>query len=100
MSKPRDAPQPKIGAGHVSAMARQGLKELRGALYNDSSVAQQPEYGIWGTKTPGEVAEARRDDGRDLSDEATGSRSVLDERMQQAQRREDRDAGSKGLEKE
>jgi hypothetical protein len=51
---------PKIGEGHASAMFRQGLRELRGALYPESNVAQPPEYGLYGTQTPGEVAEARR----------------------------------------
>lgn len=51
----------KIGEGHFGAMMRQGLRELRGAMYPDSNVAQQPEYGLYGTKTPGEVAEGRRE---------------------------------------
>ncbi len=70
-------------------MARQGLRELRAAFYPDSNVAQQPEYGVYGTKTPGEVAEDRRGDGRDLEDEATKGRdSVLADRMRQAESRE------------
>jgi hypothetical protein len=71
----RDAP--KIGAGHASAMFRQGLSELRGALYPGSNVAQPAQYGLYGTKTPGEVAEARRSDGE--FNEEKGS--VLDSRM-------------------
>ena len=51
---------PKIGEGHASAMLRQGLQELRGVLYPESNVAQPPEYGLYGTRTPGEVAEARK----------------------------------------
>ncbi|MBK9118163.1 MAG: hypothetical protein IPM18_00965 [Phycisphaerales bacterium] len=51
----RDNDTPKIGAGHASAMFRQGLSELRGALYPESNVAQPTVYGIYGTKTPGEV---------------------------------------------
>ena len=50
----------KFGEGHVSAMGRLGLGELRGALYPESNVAQHSEYGLYGTLTPGEVAEARR----------------------------------------
>lgn len=51
---------PKIGAGHASAMFRQGLRELRNALYADSNVAApMTEYGIYGTRTPGEIADAR-----------------------------------------
>lgn len=52
--------KPKIGSGHASAMFRQGLRELRGAFYPESNVAQATEYGIYGTKTPGEVADGRQ----------------------------------------
>jgi hypothetical protein len=77
-------PAPKIGTGHAEAMFRQGLAELRGALYPDSNVAQPAQYGLYGTRTPGEVAEARRAEGeRDLDEEP---RSVLDERLAQAER--------------
>jgi hypothetical protein len=65
----RDAPRRKIGAGHAAGMARQGLRELRQALYPESNVAQQTDYGIWGVATPGEVAESRRSDVRDKDDE-------------------------------
>ena len=62
-------PTRKIGTGHFTAMGRLGLRELRGAVYPESNVAQQPEYGLYGTMTPGEVAEARRGDGQDLEEE-------------------------------
>jgi hypothetical protein len=65
----RDSPTPKIGAGHASGMFRQGLRELRGAFYPESNVAQQTDYGIWGVATPGEVAESRRDDARGMDEE-------------------------------
>lgn len=52
----------KIGAGHASAMFRQGLAELRAALYPDSNVAQPTQYG---TRTPGEVMQERAPDARD-----------------------------------
>ena len=94
----QENPREKWGAEHASAMARQGLRELRAAFYPDSNVAQQPEYGVYGTKTPGEIAEDRRGDGRDLEDEATKGRdSVLADRMRQAESRdrgdEDKDRG-------
>lgn len=54
--------QPKIGAGHASAMFRLGLRELRAVFFPESNVAQQSEYGVFGTRTPGEIAAARRDD--------------------------------------
>ncbi len=73
----------KIGSEHVKAMGRQGLRELRAAMYPDSNVAQQAEYGIYGTMTPGEVAEARRGDGRDLEDEKPVA-SAVESRMNMA----------------
>ncbi len=82
----------KIGEGHASAMVRQGLRELRGAMYTGSNVAQPAEYGLYGTKTPGEVAEARRADDRGLEDEMQG-RSIFDNRLPRSRDRDDRDEG-------
>ncbi len=78
----------KIGEGHFSAWMRQGLRELRAAFYPDSNVAQSPEYGLYGTKTPGEVAEDRRGEARDLEEEQPKQyESVLADRMRQAESR-------------
>ena len=52
--------KPKLGAGHLAAMGRQGLAELRAALYPESNVAQPPGPGIYGTSTQREVYEARQ----------------------------------------
>jgi hypothetical protein len=79
----KDKPEPKIGAGHASAMFRQGLAELRAAVYGDSNVAQPAQYGIYGTRTPGEVAEARRSEERDLNEEP---KSVVDERLPESEK--------------
>ncbi len=86
----------KIGEGHAEAIARLGIRELRGAMYTGSNVAQPSEYGLYGTMTPGEVAEARRGDGRDLEEESPRSGSTLADRMQQAKDRVDRDDDSRG----
>ena len=59
--KSNDERTSKIGEGHAAAMGRLGLRELRGGEYPASNVAQQSEYGLYGTMTPGEVAEARRE---------------------------------------
>ena len=75
----------KIGEGHAGAMFRQGLRELRGTLYPESNVAQQTEYGMFGTETPGEVAEARKGDGREFGEEA--KKSVLADRVHAASAR-------------
>lgn len=37
----KSEPEVKIGAGHASAMFRQGLRELRASLYPESNVAQR-----------------------------------------------------------
>jgi hypothetical protein len=59
----------KIGEGHAEAMGRLGMREIRGAVYPGSNVAQPSEYGLYGTMTQGEVAEARRGDGTELEEE-------------------------------
>jgi len=51
----------KWGTGHFGAMGRLGLAELRASMYTGSNVAQPSIYGLYGTKTPGEVADDRRD---------------------------------------
>jgi len=62
----------KIGEGHLAGMARMGLNEVRSALYPESNVAQQqPEVGIFGRLTQGEIAEARSPDDRTLDEERT-----------------------------
>jgi len=70
--------EPKIGAGHANAMFRQGLAELRAAFYPESNVAQPAQYGLYGSLTPSEVAEAKRDQVRDGNEEPA---SVLGERL-------------------
>lgn len=72
--------KPKIGAGHASAMLRQGLAELRAAIYPQSNVAQPTVYGIWGTKTPGEVMEERQGEARDPDEKP----SLLEQRLEEA----------------
>ena len=83
-----DDRKPKIGEGHAGAMGRLGLHELRAAAYPGSNIAQHSEYGLYGTRTPGEVAEARRGDERDLEEEPRQD-SVLDDRMHQAEMNRD-----------
>ena len=98
MSEPKgEKVSPKIGEGHLAAMARLGGLEVRGALYTESNVAQPAEYGIFGTATPGEVAEARRSP--DMSDK--GSPSILNDTMNRAaDRSSDRSARDREVEME
>jgi hypothetical protein len=94
-----DDKKPKIGEGHAAAMGRLGLRELRAAAYPDSNVAQHPEYGLYGTKTPGEVAESRRADDRELDEESTVG-SVLGKWTERGQEnREGLDRSAKELER-
>ncbi len=84
---------PKAGVGTLSAMGRQGFKEIRAALYPDSNVAQPTEHGIYGTATQGEIAEDRKKD--------EPHRSTLDEHVERAESRveqkaQDRDKGIDG----
>jgi hypothetical protein len=93
--------QPKIGAGHLKAMARQGLKEIRGALYTHSNVAQPTEYGMFGTATPGEVDRAIQESARGPEPEKDeGKDSALAERMREAESRGDRQDGAQELDRE
>lgn len=73
--------KPKLGAGSLEAAMRQGLAELRGALYPESNVVQPTPYGMYGTKTPGEVADDRDPERRDRG--ARHDRSV-DDRLRDA----------------
>ena len=81
---------------------RQGLAEIRGMLYPQSNVAQPTQYGAWGTRTPGEVADARKIDksslyGRSMDEEPS---SILADRMRQAEARDEHGRDSRNLEKE
>jgi hypothetical protein len=70
---------------------RQGLKELRAALYPDSPIAREAEMGTWGTVTPSEVVEQRRQGAQPMHgidpNQAMPEQqhSIVDERIQQAQ---------------
>ena len=88
MRNEREAQEPKVGAGHAGAMFRLGLAELRTlGAFNDSNVVQPTQYGLYGTRTPGEVAEARRFDARDPEEELG---HVLAVRVRQAEARHPR----------
>lgn len=93
----------KIGEGHAAAMGRLGLRELRELGNPGGNMAQPSEYGLYGTMTPGEVAESRRGEERDLEDESPQRDSPLADRLRQARDREERDDRedrSKDLERE
>ncbi|MCK6465379.1 MAG: hypothetical protein L6Q93_11150 [Phycisphaerae bacterium] len=78
---------PKIGAGHASAMFRQGLAELRAALYPESNIAQPTVYGVAGTKTPGEVMLDKQGESRDPDERP----SILSEKLKEAEQQRETD---------
>lgn len=83
---PGNPPQAKIGTGHANAMFRQGLSELRATLYTGSNIAQQPEYGLYGHQTPGEIAADRKPDPSPTLDEEP-VQSPLQQSMKEADAR-------------
>jgi hypothetical protein len=57
---------PKIGEGHLAAMGRLGLTELRNAFNPSRESVADSEVGLYGTATQGEIAQAR-DHGEETS---------------------------------
>jgi hypothetical protein len=68
----------KIGEGHGEAWLRQGLAELREVFYPDSNVQAPTQLGLYGTRTPQEITEARR--GQEM--EAGAPASELEQRLE------------------
>lgn len=90
MGNSRDGPSKKIGDGHLAAMARLGLAELRAAAaFPESNIVQPSVPGLYGVPTQGEVAAAREPDAeaaskaQELNEEP---RSILNERLERAER--------------
>lgn len=69
----------KIGEGHVAAMARLGLKELRNALNPSRESVADNEIGLYGTLTQGEIAQARGGPGQGPEQESPGVTLSLDD---------------------
>ena len=61
--------KPKIGAGHLAAMGRAGLKELSQALVAlpDSNIRPVEEPGLYGNLTPQEVVHGKSEYDKMLS---------------------------------
>ncbi|MFO0942067.1 MAG: hypothetical protein U0930_15115 [Pirellulales bacterium] len=84
MSKPHPNTDPKIGSEHAAAMFRQGLHELRNIFnFENSNIVTTTEQGVWGTKTPGEVARDRRD--LNQPEQQQEADSIVDSHMHSAQ---------------
>lgn len=54
--------KPKIGAGHMSAMLRQGLKEIQAMVYADSNIGREPEVGTFGNPTQSQIVDQQNPD--------------------------------------
>jgi N-methylhydantoinase A/oxoprolinase/acetone carboxylase beta subunit len=80
----------KIGEGSGKAFFRMGLRELRGAIYPDSNVAVQSEYGMYGTQTPGEIASDRQNDRSEstLEEEKSMMNRAIEKALQKLERQE------------
>ena len=76
----------KIGSEHAPTMGRLGLEELRNALYPSSNVAEpNTMYGVYGTKTPGELADDRRSHETELNrDEEPQAGGYLAQKLEAA----------------
>ena len=61
MADEKEQPKMKIGAGHLSAAARGGLKELGQALvaFPDSNIRPVEEPGLFGNLTPQEIVHGK-----------------------------------------
>lgn len=76
----------KIGAGHVQAMFRLGLKELRNAANPSRESVADNEIGLYGTQTQGEIAEARGGPGQGTEQESPDQKLSLDDLRKDAER--------------
>jgi hypothetical protein len=74
----------KIGEGHLAAMGRLGLKELRNALNPSRESVADTEIGLVGTATQGEIANARGGPGQGQEQETSRGASSLDDLRAQA----------------
>ena len=83
MSDNREGTNPKVGAGHLQAMGRQGLHELRNALYPASNVAAPSDAGAYGVALPSEIAAQRHED---LQPGEAPATSIIDSRIKAADR--------------
>ena len=76
----------KIGEGHLAAMGRLGLKELRNAFNPSRESVADSEIGLYGTQTQGEIADARGGAGKGSEQESRGGTLSLDDLRAYAKR--------------
>jgi hypothetical protein len=85
----------KIGEGHLAAMGRLGLKELRNALNPSKESVADTEIGLAGTATQGEIANARSGPG-DGPEQESMTLNDLRSAAQQDQAKEQNNPGKDG----
>jgi hypothetical protein len=93
----------KLGDGHVEAMVRLGLKELRNAANPSRESVADTELGLYGTLTQGEIASARGGAGEgpeqetltvdSLRADAHAAKERQQDRSQEQDRGKERDRG-------
>jgi hypothetical protein len=76
----------KIGEGHVAAMARLGLKELRNAVSPSKESVADSEIGLYGSQTQGEIAAARGGPGYGNEQESSDKVLSLDDLRKDAKK--------------
>jgi hypothetical protein len=69
----------KWGEGHLAAMARLGLKELRNAANPSRESIADSEIGLYGSLTQGEIAQARSGPGSGPEEESPQADMTLDQ---------------------
>ncbi len=90
----------KIGEGHLAAMGRLGLKELRNAFNPSRESVADSEIGLYGTATQGEIAQARGGHGNGPEQESADNRLSLDDLREDARHQSEQQERSKEQGKE
>ena len=71
----------------LGAYFRQGLHELGSVFYGPGTAAQHAEYGMIGTRTPGQVAEGLRGERDPESSRSESGPSLVDQHVEHAKER-------------
>jgi hypothetical protein len=77
----------KFGAGHVAAMGRLGLAELRNAANPSRDSVADKDVGLYGSQTQGEIAAARGGPGQGFEQESSDKSLSLDDLREDAEKR-------------
>jgi hypothetical protein len=83
----------KFGEGHVAAMGRLGLAELRNALNPSRESVADKDMGLYGSATQGEIANARKGPGDGPEQESMSMDSLRAKAQEKAQENEQQKDG-------